>query len=174
MFVSNTFLQPSQRLTATLRGIQSGVGGVIQTLDEMVKMARVGKRALPVRMAALEAVSDVPSKMYREEARAVQRWVRDRIRYVKDIRGIETLSDPETTLEVGQGDCDDKSTLVAAMLESLGHPTRFVAVAFRPGAFEHVYVETKVGKDWLSVETTEPVEFGWNPKGIVDRRIRNV
>lgn len=174
MFSPNTYLMPSQRMTSTLMGIPSGVNGVIQTLDEMVKFARSGKKELSVRMAALEAVSDVPSKLYREEARAIQRWVRDRIRYVKDIRGIETLSDAPTTLEVGQGDCDDKSVLASAMLESLGHPTRFVAVAFRPGAYAHVFVETKVGKDWVSVETTEPVDFGWKPSGVVSRLVRNV
>lgn len=174
MFVPNTFLQPSARLTSTLRGIPSGIGGVIATLDEMVKQSRAGKKALPVRMAALGAVADVPGKSYREEARAVQQWVRDGIRYVKDIRDIETLSDPVTTLEIGQGDCDDKSLLVSAMLESLGHPTRFVAVAFRPGLYEHVYVETKIGRDWESVETTEPVEFGWHPRGIVSRIVRSV
>lgn len=174
MYIPNTYLQPSARLTSTLKGIPSGVGGVIATLDEMVKFARSGKRALSVRLAALEAVSEVPGKYYREEARAIQQFVRDRIRYVRDIRDVETLSAPEQTLEFGQGDCDDKSTLVAAMLESLGHPARFVAVAFRPGIYEHVYVETKIGRNWISVETTEPVDFGWEPRGVVSRIVRNV
>lgn len=174
MYIANTYLQPSARLTSTLRGIPPGIGGVKATLDEMVKLARAGKKQLPVRMAALQAVEDVPGKAWYEQAKAVQQWVRDRIRYVGDIRGVETLTAPVQTLEIGQGDCDDKSTLVAAMLESLGHPTRFVAVAFKPGIFEHVYVETKVGKNWISVETTEPVEFGWSPRGVVSRIERNV
>lgn len=174
MYIANTYLQPSARLTSTLKGIPSGVGGVIATLDEMVKLARSGRRALPIRLAALNAVSEVPGKSYREEARAIQHYVRDRIRYVKDIRDTETLSAPEQTLEFGQGDCDDKSTLVAAMLESIGHPTRFVAVAFRHGIYEHVYVETKIGRNWISVETTEPVDFGWEPRGVVSRIVRNV
>jgi transglutaminase-like putative cysteine protease len=64
------------------------------------------------------------------------------------------------------GDCDDKSVLLAALLESIGHPTRFVAIGFQPDDFEHVFVETKIADRWISLETTEPVEIGWMPQHI--------
>jgi len=91
------------------------------------------------------------------------RFVRDSIRYVQDVNEIETVQEPQKTLEFGAGDCDDKATLLAALLESIGHPTRFVAIGFEPGIFSHVYVESRIGDSWVAMETTEPVEMGWEP-----------
>lgn len=174
MFIPVLTLQRPQRYTSELRGIPSGVGGTVATLDEMVKLTREGKQQLPVRLAAMDAIKDIPGKAYRQEADAIQRYVRDRIRYTQDINNIETLTDPATTLELGQGDCDDKSVLVASMLESVGHPTSFVAIGFRSGRFDHVYVETKIGNDWVSVETTEQEGLGWVPRGVMNTIRRNV
>jgi len=126
------------------------------------------KKALPIRTLALQLVKRNGQKDWLGEVRKIQEFVRDRIRYVKDIRGVETLQTPVKTLEFGQGDCDDKSTLVAALLESIGHPTRFVAVGFS-GQFAHVLVETKIGNKWIAVETTEPVGLGWFPPGVTMR-----
>ncbi len=69
----------------------------------------------------------------------------------------------------------DKGTVMISqfylllLLESIGHPTRFVAVGFRPHNYSHVYLETKIGNTWLGLETTEPVEVGWQPKGVMAR-----
>jgi hypothetical protein len=54
--------------------------------------------------------------------------------------------------------------LLAALLESIGHPCRFVAVGYsRRNEFEHVYVETKIGHTWTALETTMDVPMGWAP-----------
>ncbi len=102
------------------------------------------------------------------EIERLWRFVRDQIRYVRDVHGVETVQTPERTLQIGQGDCDDKATLLAAMLESIGHPARYVALAFQPSNFSHVLVETKVGRGpratWIAMETTELKPFGWYPK----------
>ena len=101
------------------------------------------------------------------EMRAVHRFVRDDIRYVRDIRGMETLQTPDNTLDIGQGDCDDKAILVNSLLDHLGYPTRFIAVGFRPGTFSHVYPEAFInGKGWIALETTEPWPLGRKVAGI--------
>ena len=87
---------------------------------------------------------------------------------------METVATPDATLESGQGECDDKATLVAAMLEAIGHPTRFVAIGFEPGILDHVYTETMIGPRWYTVETTEPVEVGWVPRGVREKMIVHV
>ncbi len=56
-------------------------------------------------------------------SKKLHRFVRDNIRYIKDIRDVETVAYPDITLQQGQGDCDDKSVLLASLLESIGHPT---------------------------------------------------
>jgi transglutaminase-like putative cysteine protease len=131
----------------------------------MSGLVKSAKSTLPVRLLALRLVRRNGQKDWPGEVRDIHAFVRDGIRYVKDVRGVETLQTPEKTLELGQGDCDDKSTLVAALLESIGHPTRFVAVGFN-GQFAHVLVETKIGTKWVAVETTEPVAVGWFPKNV--------
>ncbi len=135
----------------------------------MRQLARAGKKTLPVRLAALSLTNNRKQKDWAAEVRALHAFVRDRIRYVRDVRGVETLQTPEITLQLKAGDCDDKSVLLAAMLESIGHPTRFCAVGFRPDHFSHVLVETKIRDKWLPLETTEPVEAGWEPRNVQTR-----
>ncbi len=149
--------------------LSAGEAGVAETLGAMRRLVQQGKKNINVRLTALQLVEGLPQKDFVGEVRALHRFVRDRMRYVKDISGVETLHTPERLLEIGQGDCDDKSVLLASLLESLGHPTRFAAIGFLPGHFSHVLVETKLGKKWLPLETTEPVELGWYPKGVKSR-----
>ncbi len=101
----------------------------------------------------------------------LHRFVRDRIRYVRDVRGVETLHTPLALLQLGQGDCDDKATLLACLLESIGHKTRFAAVGFEPGRLSHVLTEARIGARWCPMETTEPVDMGWYPPGVKSRMV---
>lgn len=167
MLIANT------ETTAQLREISSGARGTLETLKLMRALVREGKRNLFVRQTATALISDLRQKDFAGEVKRIHAFVRDKIRYVKDIRGIETLHTPEKILEFGQGDCDDKSILVATLLEVIGHPTRFVAMGFKNGGFCHVYVETKIGRKWIGVETTEPVSFGWTPPNQTSRMVIN-
>jgi len=145
--------------------IPPGEPGTRATLRAMQQLVEHYKRDDTIRSAALDLVRGLPPKAYGREVRTVFEFVRDGIRYVRDIYGVETLQTPLVTLDVGQGDCDDKATLLASMLESIGHPTRFIAVGFTsPDAFSHVYVETKVGPNWLPLDATvETARVGWRP-----------
>lgn len=167
-------VQNSTSLKVTLQALPDGVAGVKMTLALMVKLARQGKDTYAVRRLAEQIISDVKPKAWLDQVRAVHEYVRDHIRYVRDIRGTETVATPQMTIERGIGDCDDKSLLTAALLESLGHPTRFVAVGNTPGDFCHVLVETKVGGNWIAVETTESVPLGWYPTGLNNRLVYHV
>ena len=163
---------PSPRpVTQSLAMIPDGKAGIIATLKAMRAYVRSSKKSLPVRVKTLQIVGRLAGKDWAGEAAAVHNWVRDNIRFIRDIRDVETIHDAERVLQFGQGDCDDKSILYASMLESIGHPTRFVAVGFSPDNFEHVYVETLLGKKWVSSDTTENVPFGWNPPNPVCKLI---
>lgn len=154
-------------------GIPPGKEGTKYTLNLMRKLVRQGKKSSAIRQLAIDLTRGLRQKDWLGEVNAVHRFVRDHIRYVRDIRGVETLHTVDRILENASGDCDDKSVLVAALLESLGHPTRFVAIGFRTGAFSHVYPETMIGNKWIPVETTEQVALGWKPKNIVNSMILN-
>lgn len=140
----------------------------------MVKLVRASTVNFDVRNLALQIVRDVKQKAWLDEVKAIHQYVRDNIRYVKDIRGVETIATPEQTMIMGQGDCDDKSILVASLLEAIGHPTRFVAVSMNNDDFCHVLVETRLGDKWIPVETTEPVELGWYPPKVKQRLVYHV
>ncbi len=159
--------------TLTLNSIPAGVAGIKATLSRMRLLTRDAKKTLPIRMKAVELVAALQQKDFAGEIRVIHSFVRDKIRYVKDVSGVELLHTPEKLLEIGQGDCDDKSMLVAALLESIGHQTRFVAISNAPNKYCHVYVETKYGNSWVSVETTENVSLGWKPKAYEKLIIHN-
>lgn len=165
--------QATRKLTSTLHGIPSGPQGVYHTLRIMRSLTRANKANIRIREKALSLTEGLDQKDWPGEIKRLHKYVRDNIRYIRDVRGVETLAIPEITMQIGQGDCDDKSLLLASLLESIGHPTRFVAVGFHPGKYSHVYVETKLGKKWVGLETTEPVEAGWQPKGVVNRMVVN-
>lgn len=146
--------------------IPKGKPGVIETLKLMKSLVLQGKKAPAVRQAAVDLTNGLRQKDWTAEVTALYNFVKNRIRYLRDIRGVETLHTADKILSNEQGDCDDKSVLLASLLESIGHPTRFVAIGFSPGKFSHVYVETKMGDKWVPLETTEPVPMGWKPQNI--------
>lgn len=140
----------------------------------MSSFVRDGKTKSAVRETAFRLIADCSPKDYSCEVRKIHAFVRDNIRYVQDIADVETVASPEKTLEYRAGDCDDKSVLLAALLESIGHKTRFIAIGFEPNVFAHVYVETLIGRRWIPLETTEDVEAGWQPDaGIVQAHMQH-
>lgn len=135
-----------------------------QTLKLMSLLTKSGKKSQVIRQRALDLTQGLRQKDRIGEIRALWSFVKNNIRYVRDINNVETVQTPEQTLRQASGDCDDKSLLLAALLESIGHPTAFWAIGTTPGKFQHVLVKTRIGeKSWLPLETTENVEFGWMP-----------
>lgn len=165
------YLQQQTATTTQLASIPSGASGVRATLALMSRLVKRSKKSWPVRELAQRLVRELGQKNYIAEVKALHAYVRDHIRYLKDVRGVETLHTPEKIIELGQGDCDDKSTLLAALLESIGHPTRFVAIGSTPGRYSHVYVEAQIGPKWIALETTERVPVGWAPPHVASRMV---
>lgn len=141
----------------------------------MSRIVKDFKKNQTIRDLALDLTSYLPQKDYVAEIRALFEFVRDRIRYIKDIRDVETLQWPTKTLDIEQGDCDDKAMLLASLLEATGKRTRFVAIGFGPpGEFQHVFTDVKIGnRGWLSLDPTENVKVGWQPKGFTTWMIQD-
>lgn len=165
-------LYPAPR-PMTLGRVPSGREGIKLTLQAMSRLARAFKKDVGVRELASRLVAGLPQYDIAGEIRTLHAFVRDCIRYTNDIAGVETLQTPKYTLEVRVGDCDDKSTLLASLLESIGKKTRFVAVGpGGTGVSSHVLVEVRAGRTrdgkprWVPLETIKPVEAGWFPKGM--------
>jgi hypothetical protein len=152
-------------------GIPNGVEGVKATLSIMSKLVHVYKKNTDIRHKAILLTNRLEQKDLKNEIKKLFNFVKYEIRYVRDIKGVETIQTPDKTIELKAGDCDDKSVLLASMLESIGYSTRFVAVGFAPNSYCHVYPQVKLGKKWVSLETTEPVNIGWNPPNIQSRMV---
>lgn len=158
----------------TLSIIPDGPEGVRVTLREMSKITQVYKKAPAIREMALSLVRDLPSKAWSMEVKRLHAFVRDNIRYTRDILGCETLQTPVQTLRVGQGDCDDKSMLLGSLLNAIFHPVRYVAIGFQPNSYVHVFPETKIAGKWVALETTENWPVGRRPAGVKAVMIENV
>jgi transglutaminase-like putative cysteine protease len=126
----------------------------------MAALALDGSKDITVRTLAMNLTSGALQKDYRTEACLCLGYCRDQVRYVQDIRTVEVLQTPNATLRLNGGDCDDKATLLAAMLGSIGHRVRFIAISFTPGQYSHVWVQDFVEGKWLDLEPTEPVPCG--------------
>ncbi|MCS6947865.1 MAG: transglutaminase-like domain-containing protein [Steroidobacteraceae bacterium] len=158
-----------------LFGIPDGPEGTRATLRAMAAFVREYRSHPQIRELAMRLVSELPSESFSDEIAALHRFVRDHVRYTLDVRDVETVQSPIETLRLMQGDCDDKAVLLAALLESIGHPSRFVAYAFeQPDVYEHVIVETRLGAGWVSLEATKPVEMGWTPTEWSNRMLHHV
>ena len=137
--------------------LADGRRGTDQTVQMMSDMAmgQYGARSTKIRALAINILTDanVPEKDYVAEMVAIFNWVRDRIRYTRDVAGQETLLYPEElAFNSKAGDCDDKSMLTAALLGSIGISTRFVTIGTQPGFFSHVFLQAKPRNDWISLD----------------------
>jgi transglutaminase-like putative cysteine protease len=157
---------PKPDFRFTLAELPDGEAGVRATLKIMSAIKNAYKKLPTTRNLALSIVRDLPQKSFVRQIHLLHEYVRDRISYVRDVAGVETVQTPDVTLHLRAGDCDDKAVLLASLLESIGHPTRFVAIGVSPDRFSHVFVETRVGQKWMSLDPTEPYSAGWRPPRI--------
>jgi hypothetical protein len=130
----------------------------------MAALVRRYKTDSGVRLLAQQLTANLPNHDVRGEVTTLQHFVRDRIRYVHDVDGVETLQTPVYTLKVGSGDCDDKSVLLATLLASIGYQPMFFAIGLRGAPFSHVLAGVILGTRRIPLETiVEGKEPGWLP-----------
>ncbi len=165
-------MQLTQRRLSFLGSLPNDAPGTHTTLKLMAGLVSQFKRDPMIRDTSISLVAGLRPRDWSGEARVIFEYVRDRIRYTRDITGVETLQTPPVTMELEAGDCDDKSVLLATLLESIGHPTRFVATGYRaPKSFSHVYVESLLGTKWIPMDATVDKPFGWSPRAPVSRMV---
>lgn len=105
------------------------------------------------------------------QAQYLHRLVRDGVRFIREPR--ERFADAWWTLELGQGDCDDKARLVVALGRALRLPARFVplmlkADVFGPNVPGHVCAQfgfpVHAPRVWVWAETTLKAHWGEEPR----------
>lgn len=119
---------------------------------------------------ASSIVNNVGPRDDKAEAAALLAWVQENVRYTEE--GTETFRSAAYTAEHGYADCDDMTILLGALLESIGIPTKVVVISKRVGLFRHepLHVFLRSGhphrapREWIPLEPTLPVSFGWDPE----------
>lgn len=155
-------------VSVTHTPLRSGDAGTRQTLSEMSKLVAASQRDLDVRNAAVGIVRlNARTHDPMSQAESLFEWVRDSIFFVNDPLGGEYLQSPRVTLSNRSGDCDDRATLLAAMLRTIGISTSFRVVAVdprRPQQFSHVYVVAHIGGRDVPLDPTyERTPMGFEP-----------
>ena len=162
-----------------LRDIPGGVKGVKETLKVMSKFADgkikirgklIGKTNPEIRHLAGSIVRDnCKAHDYSCAGASLLAWVQENVMWQPDTVDQETVQTAERTLAWGFGDCDDLTTLLVAMLLSIGIPSAFRVVACepeRPGQYTHVYAIVEIDGNWYAADPSVNQPFGWETNGI--------
>lgn len=151
--------RPTDGPTITTMSLPSGDRGTRKTLDNMMALAAAGSRDIAIRETVANVVrsAGVDGHDIAGQVAAWFHYVRDAIYFLNDPVTSEWLQSPRYTLAMKLGDCDDRATLLAAGLMSIGIPARFKVVALdrsRPGTMSHVYVVANVWGQTVPLDPT--------------------
>lgn len=152
------------KLSGSVSKIAPGKRGIFQTVRMMRALVLDGRQDPFVVDCTRAMCLMCPKKDRLAQARAVFEFCRDHVWYVSDPVDVECISPAWYTLHTRSGDCDDKSILLASMLEAIGIQTAFVVAGYQdPSEFEHVYVSCMpYDGDWRDMDPTEDMPFGWS------------
>jgi transglutaminase-like putative cysteine protease len=158
------FVIPRIRIVRVPRGRR----GTLVSAGLIADLIREGARDFYVRQRAIQIFREAgarPKDRWAEVC-ALFHWVRNNIRYTRDIFRVELLHTARRMLELRAGDCDDMTILLGAMLVSTGHPVRLVLAGFRrkrPHSYSHIYPEVNVRGKWIALDATMNRPIGWAP-----------
>jgi transglutaminase-like putative cysteine protease len=149
--------------------IPKGYAGTKKTVDYIVQLIRSGAKDFCVRQRAIDILirTHVRPKDYLGEIQTLFEWVKNNVRYTRDIHHVELLHSARRMLELRAGDCDDMTILLASMIKSIGHPVRLVLVGFNPRnkkLFSHIYLEALCKGLWIPLDATMNRPIGWAPR----------
>jgi hypothetical protein len=151
-----------------------GDNGITSTANAIQRAVLWSIRNAPeIRQQAEQIVLGLPERDEAYETQAVYEWVLKHYRYLKDPPGLELVKSPEVSLKevrtfgVFQGDCDDVTAFIAALLMSIGYRVRstVISVTGKGTAFRHIYPEVYLTKkaSWLPLEAcARRRPLGWS------------
>lgn len=164
---------------------ESGDGQTASVIELMARYAREDAKSPDVLQAVQQSKEELPDASPEEQ---VFHYVRSRVRFVHDeITAlplqtwyadpiVETLIRPRDMIALhpfAQGDCDDFSMLVAAMLMAQGIDVAYVTVAADPAdpaQFSHVYVASYRDGRRIPVDASHGPYAGWEAGDVYRRQ----
>ena len=152
-----------------------GDNGISQTANRMKYAVRFALENYPaIRARAESLVAACPERDEICEVKQVYAFVLAHYRYLKDPRPFELLKSPEIVdAEISkfgafQGDCDDVTCYLAALLTAIGFAVNIVVISVRGmgDEYRHVFPRVYVPaiSKWVALEATARNHaMGWEP-----------
>ena len=152
----------------SLQDIPAGEAGTDATVQRLVELVESSGRRPDLRLVALQIIrsAGISGRDKRRVAAAIHNFVKSRVKYVNDPIAVETVQQPEITLRLGAGDCDDQAALVAGLARAVGIPARFAVIGQDRDSFAHIFPELLIDGNWISADTTSPRAFGSPPPAL--------
>jgi len=145
---------PMQVAVHTIPGGDKGTKATLDKMREIViDSLKDRKHGAFLRGLAIKIASGCKTKDFRCEAKAIDEWVRQNVKWIRDTRGFETLQYPYRTLAFGGGDAFRKDTQVIVR-KKIDETYKVVEL----GDLEHCFAEY----DALSFNY-EKAEFEFKP-----------
>ena len=152
------------------------------TLDDRVAWLmdelNEGKRSARVRQIASDILTaknaeggwEVAERDWDGELAAAFKYVRDNVRYTRDIHDVELFQKPDRNLELKLGDCDDITILLGSILGNIGYPALIRVIGTDNQDFHHVYLCAGIPphdpKKWVPLDASQDHGPGWEVAGI--------
>ena len=153
--------------------IPGGQPGLLRKIDKIRELVHAAKRDPAFREATVGVVRKVRERDWSGEIGAITRFVRDRVRFTQDpydSDGLELFVDPRLLIQQALGgtaaeDCDGHVLLASAMLETIGHPTRYRVGGAAKHRYAHIWLDVLHPKrGWVPIELTRKnAAIGWDP-----------
>mgnify|MGYP001569831718 CR=1 FL=1 len=171
-----------------LSGKVENVKDIDQRVGYVIKMVKKSVRDPRIRQLAVQIVSQkcgntwcIKEKDYLGELKAIYQYMRSNVRYVRDIKDLDTFQHAIRTFEFKGGDCDCMLIAAIALLLAIGHEPR-IAVIRTVGSPEwnHIYLQDGIPpqgpKRWIAFDASVPKYVGWEaPKQwVAERKFYNV
>ncbi len=142
---------------------KKGIEDILKKMRELILETDIKDKDRIIKSTARKIIKNIDPKNWKGQLKAIFRWVKSNVKYVRDIHGIEELTRPDILLksvlegkEIHSSDCDDIAMLLAAMLRSIGFKVRLEAIALKSNKYNHarVAVQNPDNKRWIVLEGT--------------------
>ena len=111
------------------------------TLREIKEIIKRYKTTPAIRILIGKILNGVDGRDFKNVLDRIIKFVKEKVRYQKDVNEIETLQSPLRTIQLGFGDCDDFTILLATLFEAAGYPVKLVLVSNRADKiFNHIFI----------------------------------
>lgn len=138
-----------EKLKAENINLGSGKAANMATVKFMKKKAHEFAKDPLVRQCAIKIINDcqIQSHNHLDECLAIGDWVKNNVRYAKDIYGNELLQDPRLMIDhigkgICRGDCNNMAFLASCLLLSIGIGPYYCCARYdsNSGPYNHIYV----------------------------------